>query len=229
MLWDKWLARWKEFLDATDRLGGYVETPLEVDSPATEAEVAEVEEQLGFELPSSFRQTLLGFSKRVHFRWDLYEERQPYKTLPEVVRGLGIGECSWDISKIVGLQDWYKDMATVFAVPEDGIYAQDYQAQYFPTWQNKFAIIQMDNGDYIAIDPIAEGQPVIYLSCMENEYTGYRLGDDFIDFMDKWSLLGCPGSEIDAHLPFISSPTSGLEPFSENAKLWRDWFGVNLA
>jgi hypothetical protein len=113
-------------------LGGYVETPLEIDVPATKAEVAAIEEQLGFVLPSSFRQALLGFSKRVNFRWDLFENQQLQETLPQVFTQLGIGGCAWDISKIADLQDWYKDMATVFAVPEDGVYAQDYQAEYFP-------------------------------------------------------------------------------------------------
>lgn len=83
------------------------------------------------------------------------------------------------------------------------------------------------NGDYIAFDLCSSLEaPVVYLSHDGGEGHGYVLGNSFQEFIEQWSLLGCPGNEDWQMMPFISSPTSGLEPYGENAEHWREWFGL---
>ncbi len=100
---------------------------------------------------------------------------------------------------------------------------------YDRVWHNKLPFIHVPNGDLIALDlnrlPTA---PIVYLSHDDGEGHDFTLGNDFIDFVDRWTMLGCPGSEDWQMLPFITSPTTGLEPHSTNASAWREWFGLHF-
>ncbi|WP_280777249.1 hypothetical protein [Paenibacillus sp. PastM-3] len=49
-----------------------------------------------------------------------------------------------------------------------------------------------------------------------------------MDFMDRWSKIGCVGCEDWQLIPFMDSPVSGILPDSDNAKLWRSWPKVEL-
>jgi hypothetical protein len=57
---------------------------------------------------------------------------------------------------------------------------------------------------------------------------GFWLGQDFEDYVDRLSLLGCFGSEDWQLSPIVSGPRSLLETNSANATNWRDRFGLRL-
>jgi hypothetical protein len=99
---------------------------------------------------------------------------------------------------------------------------------YDAVWHDKLVFLEVDNGDAIALDLKFSGAPVVYLSHDGSHMHGYRLGDSFVDFMERWSLLGCPGADDWQMEPFISSQTSGLEPYGEKAKQWCEWFGLTV-
>ncbi len=70
--------------------------------------------------------------------------------------------------------------------------------------------------------------PFVAYMAHELDYMhGYKLGYDFTDFMDRRSLLGCPGPEHVQFLSFFDNYAGGIDPEGENARLWRSWFGLD--
>jgi hypothetical protein len=206
---------WRATLHACKRLGGEV-SDLVIVQPATEHEVALVEAQIGMRLPDSFREVLLQFSSRVEFWWSL-----PDHIEPPPVDGIFWGGCWWDLAALPDVEqlrrDWARD---VFPDTED---------PYDRVWHDKLTFLVVANGDHLAIDlSDRDAEPVVYLSHEEGETHGYLLGNDFADFVDRWSLLGCPGPEEWKLAPFLPSPTTGLDPYSEEAVQWRQWLGLSL-
>ncbi len=213
--WTAWPARWEAALDACGKLGG--ETPqLVIKPPATNEELERVEAELGMRLPESFRTVLSEFSSTVELRWHL-----PDVWPPGDLRQIFSGECRWDLSELPELEENRRGWIDVVFPNIDDPYDR--------VWHNKLTFLAVANGDMLALDLSAAPEcPVIYLSHECDEAHGYILGDNFIDFIDRWSLLGCPGSEDWQLTPFISSPTSGIDPNCENARKWREWFGLHI-
>jgi hypothetical protein len=90
-------------------------------------------------------------------------------------------------------------------------------------WRNKTPFMEVGNGDYIAFD-VSQGDehcPVIYLDHEGDEFGGSRLGLNFIDFITRWSNLGCPNpiSLFRAHDAHQNLLMDSGEVF-ENCKRW---------
>lgn len=90
--------------------------------------------------------------------------------------------------------------------------------------------MEVGNGDFIAFDlkEYPQKAPIVYLSHDDGEGHGYVLGEDFIDFMDRWTNIGCPGLEDRQILPFVDSPTSGINPDGKNAMEWKKLIGLKF-
>jgi hypothetical protein len=190
---------------------------LSIDPPATSPEIEAVEEALGFPLPEAFREVLGTFSARVDVAWQLPKGLRP----PEEFRGTIAGDCGWDLSRLTKTdQGRVEMMQAAFSDPSN---------RYDAVWHNKLAFHEVPNGDYFAFDlSVPDRAPVVYLSHDDGNGHGYELGADFIDFVDRYSRLGAPGSEDWRWLPFTSGPKSLLDPDGEAAKRWREWFGLEL-
>lgn len=82
----------------------------------------------------------------------------------------------------------------------------------------------------MAFDLVANGDdaPVVYLSHDDGEGRGYKLGDNFIDFIDKWSKIGFVGGEDDQWLPFTSNSQSGLLPESQSSIHFRELLKLDI-
>lgn len=224
---EDWTLRWEslraacQYCCATGRWKDGQRFPIqfEIMSPATESDVIEIEERIGLPIPHSFRKVLLSYSRAVSIEWELPDNQ--LKSIPTVFRHVSGGDCRWDLNAIPSLLETYREWLGVFTDPED----------YFDgPWQGKFPVLEVGNGDMIAVDISADDQqPVVYLS-HEGDDTihGYWLGVDFEDYIDRLSKLGCVGAEDWQLAPFVSSPQSCLDPDGENAKLWREWFGLRI-
>ena len=70
------------------------------------------------------------------------------------------------------------------------------------------------------------GGAVVCLSNDDDAAHGYCLGRDFLDFMDRWSQVGCAGPHVRGWLPFTTGPQSLIDPNCQNARTWRKWFGL---
>lgn len=215
MSWTDWVSRWEASLKACELKGGETRD-LFISDPAPEADIRSVESIIGFNLPVDFRKVLLEFSSAVRFSWFLPDEAE----LPEEFREIFGGGCSWNLARLVEVEErrrsWVRECFPNANDPYDLV------------WHNKLAFLEVGNGDLLALDLNLLNSSVVYLSHDDGEGHGYRLGDNFIDFIERWSLLGCPGAEDWQMLPFISSSTSGLQPHGENAIKWRDWFGLGF-
>lgn len=213
MVWDLWITRWDQTLQACKRLGGDARD-LNISQPATEKAVAAVEQELKMALPSSLRQVLIGLAAELEFRWFLPDKM----VLPETLQSIFSGECSWSLSRLVELersrQAWVE---SCFPNAND---------EYDRVWHHKLAFQEVSNGDLLALDLSSPSAPVIYLSHEDGPGHGYKLGADFADFIDRWTQLGCPGAEGWQMMPFIKSPDSLLDPGCENGRLWRGILGL---
>jgi hypothetical protein len=153
--WSQWTGRWEEALTAARRRGGEdhaapaLQPPgLIIEPPASEEDLRVVEDDLGMAVPPSFRSVLSGFSAHVHFIWAVpYESR----SLPHW------GNCEWNLGDLVRLRaEWRKWIDVVFPDPSD---------RYDAVWHEKFPIMEVPNGDMIAIDQRSlDDESVIYLS-----------------------------------------------------------------
>lgn len=67
----------------------------------------------------------------------------------------------------------------------------------------------------------ADIAPVVYLSHEGGEGHGRVLGHSMLDFIDRWTLLGCVGPEEWLMLPFLHREAPYLDPVGESAQQWR--------
>lgn len=99
---------------------------------------------------------------------------------------------------------------------------------YDRIWHNKLAFQDVGNGDMLALDLRVVDSPVVYLSHEGDDFHGTILAHNFLDFVDRWSLLGFVGAEDWQLEKFVNSPSDGLDPNGDNAKMWREWFGLKI-
>lgn len=213
MLWSSWKNKIDKFLSSIERLGGETSGVL-LKNKATAEEVLDVEKKIGCTLPDAFKKVVIEFSKGMEFNWQLPDGFE----LPEEFSDIFAGDCSWSLNQIPEIDNnrkgWVKECFTNIDDPYDSI------------WHNKLAFIEVANGDYLSFDLTHDNCPVVYLSHDDGEGHGYVMGNDFVDFMDKWISIGCPGPEDWQIIPFITSPEGGIDPESINAQTWRKMIGV---
>jgi hypothetical protein len=214
MIWDNWKQRWENALLACSNLGGRADE-LVIANPATISDVEKIEAEIQLKLPESFRRVITGYSSSVHMYWRLPTEIE----LPKPFEGIFCGICEWDLSMLPELEARRKGWIESCFPNSDHSYDR--------VWHNKLAFHGVDNGDMLALDLSKNPSPVVYLSHDDEEMHGYILGMDFEDFIDKWSQLGCPGTEDWQMIPFIHDSVSGLDPDCQNANAWRKLFGFS--
>ncbi|WP_042161475.1 SMI1/KNR4 family protein [Paenibacillus gorillae] len=215
--WNLWEQRLISFIDAIEHIGGEA-GGYKIKPPADLGEIKKIEEQLGQRLPQSFVRVMTEFSRGMEVYWSLPDEDLLSIPLPEELQGLFASNFSWDIDEILSIEEARRGWVTeVFPDPND---------PYDSVWHNKLAFMEVGNGDYLAFDlAFAEDSPIIYLSHDDGEGHGFLIGNNFIDFFNKWTQIGCVGCEDWQLLPFIKDSKSGIDPLSENAVLWRSWLG----
>jgi hypothetical protein len=168
-------------------------------------------------LPSSLKEVLLNFSRKVEFRWFFPERYEIEGDLSEIFSG----DRHWSLDWIYDFNE-YKNgwIEECFPNKED---------PYDIVWHNKLAFHEVGNGDYLAIDLSSpDAEPVIYLSHDGGEGHGVELAKNFKDFVDESSLIGCVGGEDWQQLPFIANDKKYIQGNCLNAIRLREELGVKV-
>lgn len=198
LLWKNWNKRLVEILD--NLWENCVENDSFLSGDCAEIErVENVEEKLGYKLPDSFRETILNFSSKLHIFWEI-EGDNPLILIPEEYIGLNC-DFGWDIDLLLELNNGVNKEFN----------------------NNKMIFHRFANGGILAFDLSNKDSPVIYSE--ETNKEGIEktllLGTDFIDFMNRWIVLGCLGTNFSQISKFVSS--SGIDFDCVYAKKWREW------
>lgn len=228
--WDRVVATWKATLEAVQRVGGYTTLEaarsagirhskmwgLTVEGPASLSDIRRIETDLGIGLPPALSRFFLEFSRSVDFRWQLPHDF----LLPEQFRELFCGGFSLSLEALPEHERGRFGGEQTFPNPND---------PYDVVWHQKLGVIPVMNGDYLGIDLRAGHQgEIVYLSHDDGSGHGHVLGADLIDFLRRWTPLGCPGPEDWQWLPFTSKGTTMLDPDGEAARAWRETLGLEL-
>jgi len=206
---------WKQFAERIKQLGGSVQA-FAIEEPATQDEITYVEKQLGLDLPTSLKEVLLEFSKKVEFRWFMADEFELGSPFSEIFSGDRHWSLEWLILFNNAKDNWKNE---VFPNKDDS---------YDVIWHNKLAFHEVGNGDYLAIDlSEPDKEPIVYLSHDDGEGHGVELARNFKDFLFLTSRIGCVGGEDWQWLPFIENGKQYLNPDSQNAAKFREALGLD--
>lgn len=207
---DEWIDSMKRTLLAVEKLGAEVE-PLVIGPPATERDVARVESALGMGIPGSFRKALTEFSANVDLRWQFPESTDLCEDLREIAWGM----LSWSLDAIAATYEAYQGWLDPFSDPND---------PYDRVWHSRFPVLQVGNGDFVAIALNGdEAGAVIYLDHEGSSFHGSRLAENFEDFLDRYIALGCAGPDGWTLEVFVGDPDLGLQTDCPHARLWRSY------
>lgn len=213
--WSVWEQRWKTTLSAIEDRGGEVSN-LTIKPSVPIEQITLLEQELEVKLPTSLIRVLTEYSSEVQVSWSLPDEENRLASLPPELDRIFRGELYWSLDQLGDIErnrrGWQE---AVFPNPDDS---------YDFVWHHKLAFMEVGNGDFIAFDlSEPDDYPVVYLSHDAGDGHGYRLGDNFIDFVDRCTLIGCVGPEDWQLMTFIDSPRSGIDPHGEYALKWKSW------
>ncbi|MEB3005454.1 SMI1/KNR4 family protein [Capnocytophaga sp. G2] len=208
------------YLTKIKALGGETD-PFTIAKPATEAEVKAVEEQLGYTLPSHFREVILENTAHLDFYWSIYEFLEKNEDfLPEGLVEIFRGQLLFGLDLLLDYEDdrkgWVKEVYP------------DYNNEYDRVWHNKMSFHQVGNGDYIAIELEPENYgKIVYLSHDGSENHGLYIADNFKEFLMNYATIGCTGGEDWQWEPFYTEG-KGIDPTCKNAQAWCKVLGIDL-
>ena len=182
---------------------------LVLDAPADEYDVRRVEAHLGVDLPADFRAVLRDFAGRLDYWWTLPADFR----LPEPLKNIFSGHLHWDLQRLAELEARRRDAAEVVF--------HDLSNPAHRLWRDKLVFQDVANGDLLALDLSAETPGrVVFLSAGLGPGHGVTLGRNFIDFLDNFVPLACPGAEDVQWLPFLADRARGLSADCPAAQLW---------
>lgn len=212
-IWHTWIDRVEWILSiAKKRHWDY--TDMVVKKPVSDKDFEVLEKDLGIKYPDDFKEVLTKYSSGLLMDWQI-ENETPLGEFDEIFCGAGYGSL-WDFSTLRddydNIQGWIKGC---FSNPED---------DYDKVWFNKVPFLTVPNGDVIAFgDKTKKGNQVVYLSHEGDEFHGQILGENFIDFINKWTQTGCVGTEDMQFEPFYNYQTKSFLSNKATLDKWKAW------
>jgi hypothetical protein len=240
--WDAWMSDWAAVVAGVLEKGEpATASPPLIKPPMPGSDVADLN-GLGIELPSAFADVCRSRSSRVAFHWRLFDldgdaqiDAPMFGTrtpkwggchAADSVDGDSRGSL-WDVAQMAGLRETHNDWLDNCFL---GWLAEDPEDVFARPWMNKLPFIEVGDGDMIAFDlaPESHGQ-VVYL-CHDDACSvihGKALGSDFVDFMTRWSRVGCVGPEgWFLELFWDETACEFAAADSPIVNEWRSWLGM---
>jgi ankyrin repeat protein/cell wall assembly regulator SMI1 len=221
-LWQAWTTELQTMQAHVLRRAWHL-VPLEIDPPATEAEIQRVEIKYGLRVPAQLREILLLHSARVRFGWSIPSLMQPFEGLNLPTSG-GLRDGLWSLDHIER-----KAIVSFNSLRENVAKLGDGEEPNTPEmWDNQFPFAAVGSGDTLTIDMSApQGpQPVRYFSSDREGLHHHIIAPDFVAFITAYTRLGCAGSDHDDWFRFIARGDSDLrylDPDGDGGRRWRTW------
>lgn len=213
-LWKTWVSNWNWIIKIAEERGWNVRDALEIKKPVSIDVVDKVEKANHIVLPIEFKEILTGYASKVSFTWFI-EDEETTGEYREIF--CGGSDPIWDLKNFKSLKENYEGWK------QDCF--PDIEDEYDKIWHNKTPFIHVSTGDMIAFD-MEKGNsncPVIYLSHDGSDSHGLKLGDNFVDFMARWSNIGCPGTEDWQIEPFYNYESKQIEIMGDKVNNWKKW------
>jgi ankyrin repeat protein len=221
--------RWASWLDALNDMQAKVRrrewelVPLEIDPPATEAEIRRVEARHGLQVPQQLREVLLRHAARVHFTWSIPPLFRPFESLDLPTSG-GLHNGLWSLDHID------RDAITHFNKLRANLAGSGNgeEPNTPDMWDNQFPLAAIGQGDALTIDmSLPDGpHPVRYFSSEREGLHHHIIAPDFVSFVTAYTRLGCAGRDHDGWFRFITQKDGELrylDPDGEGGRRWRSW------
>lgn len=222
VLWPLWLGELKT-MEAHVLRRGWEPVLLEVDAPATEADIRRIELKHRMAMPPQLREVLLRHSARVRFGWRIPALFRPFEQLNLPTSG-GLNDSLWSLDHIdERALPHFNSLRESLAGSGDGE-----EPNTPEMWDNQFAFAAIGNGDALTIDVSSPGgpQPVRYFSSEREGLHHHVIAPDFLSFVTAYTRLGCAGRDHDDWFRFIDRNDGEerlLNPDGAGAQRWRSW------
>lgn len=155
-----------------------------IDRPATAEEIVTVERQIGTPIPDDLKCLFL-LTRHLEFSYQFDE------ILSEEFRSNFSGDIYWNLNTLanqfINFQEWLKASLDPKYNDPDAIAITE------KIWHGKLALMDVPNGDIIAIGN--NPSEVIYFSHEGDDMHGKILGVNLWSFLDFYSRIGFAGSE----------------------------------
>lgn len=200
-----------------EQLGGQVHE-LYIGETADKSEVAELESDLGFQLPSEFAEVMIKFSANFSFSWSFPEDIEKERNVE--LNRIDSGSLHWNIKNLIQLEQERQDWLDVFETINDPCY---------PIWEDKLLFCKVGNGDFLALDINGcQTAQVVYLDHEGGEFHGTCMASDFFALLENWSRVAFVGPEAFQWSIFTNNPKSGIVGECNLARQFRSWLNLKV-
>ncbi len=227
-IWQQWLTNFEWIMHVSKKRGwnqfkwnplkemakqkGWNIDELEINPPISIKKIEQIEKHTNQIFPDDFKLVLSKYASAVHLNWHMNEDQ--VEGFKDIFCGGGYGYI-WEVELLEEIHNdylgWLRDCWT------------DPNDSYGGVYYDKVPFISVPNGDLIAFDKkIINGQSeVIYLSHDDGELHGHRLAKNFVEFISKWSNLGCVGTEEWQMSPFYDFENKEIYSAGEAIDKWK--------
>lgn len=210
-LWENAQDHWSWICNATKAHDGSVDQKLKIAKPISEPQLETLRKKVGGDLPREFEQVLTKYARKVSFSWDVMESQFSGELPKELAECCGCFSDLWDVD-------------TLPALREEAEKHRNSDSSYFQeAFDRRLPFIDVGTGDYIAFDMRngTHGCPIVYLSHENADSHNCVLARNFIEFLLRWSGVGCVGPDFPYLEAFYDGRKKRIHCHGRNAKKWR--------
>ncbi len=159
---------------------------VKMEEPASENDVLEVENLIGFRLPEDYRTLFTKCAKSFEFYYQMKDFN-----IPDEFQNIFSGELSWSLDTLPQMYNHYLLWVEASLDPE----ANDVSVINVTEkiWRQKVPLMNVPNGDIIVVG--YNPSEVVYFSHEGGKMHGKRLGNSLFEFLEFHSRIGFIGSE----------------------------------